>query len=244
MTTKNRKAFTLIELLVVIAIIAILAAILFPVFAKAREKARQISCMSNMRQIGLGFIQYTEDNDETMPSVADRNYTGEGGWVDIDTPGFGTTPASFSVTTGSIYPYIKSIGVYVCPSDSTGRQSGLSYAVNSCTAAGSTGLGGLHSGLTLAKFDSPSNMLQLAEEGAGGGQPLGTIPATEGSTDDGYLWYRYDTGSGKSLVDVSSVRHTGMANCAFVDGHVKAMNPGRMADQSIFTGGTPSQSCP
>ena len=61
------KGFTLIELLVVIAIIAILAAILFPVFAKAREKARQISCLSNMKQIGLGFLQYENDNDEGFP---------------------------------------------------------------------------------------------------------------------------------------------------------------------------------
>ena len=64
----KRAGFTLIELLVVIAIIAILAAILFPVFAKAREKARQIACASNMKQIGLGIIQYTQDNDETFPS--------------------------------------------------------------------------------------------------------------------------------------------------------------------------------
>ena len=64
---KLRRGFTLIELLVVIAIIAILAAILFPVFAKAREKARQISCASNLKQLGLGIIQYNQDNDETYP---------------------------------------------------------------------------------------------------------------------------------------------------------------------------------
>ena len=63
----NRKGFTLIELLVVIAIIAILAAILFPVFAKAREKARQASCQSNLKQIGLAFVQYTQDYDEKYP---------------------------------------------------------------------------------------------------------------------------------------------------------------------------------
>ena len=68
---KSNKAFTLIELLVVIAIIAILAAILFPVFAQAREKARQTSCMSNERQLGLAVVQYVQDNDEMMP-LADQ----------------------------------------------------------------------------------------------------------------------------------------------------------------------------
>ena len=65
--TSKRKAFTLIELLVVIAIIAILAAILFPAFARARENARKTSCMSNMKQIGLGSMQYTADYEETYP---------------------------------------------------------------------------------------------------------------------------------------------------------------------------------
>lgn len=64
---KTKKGFTLIELLVVIAIIAILAAILFPVFAKAREKARQTTCTNNTKQIGTGLMQYAQDNDETLP---------------------------------------------------------------------------------------------------------------------------------------------------------------------------------
>ena len=68
--TKAQRGFTLIELLVVIAIISILAAILFPAFASAREKARQISCASNIRQLGLAFTQYVQDNDETLPNAA------------------------------------------------------------------------------------------------------------------------------------------------------------------------------
>jgi prepilin-type N-terminal cleavage/methylation domain-containing protein len=73
-TARHRKVgFTLIELLVVIAIIAILAAILFPVFAKAREKARQISCASNEKQLGLAFLQYEQDNDEMEPGIP-NNY--------------------------------------------------------------------------------------------------------------------------------------------------------------------------
>ena len=95
----GRRAFTLIELLVVIAIIAILAAILFPVFAKAREKARQSSCLSNSKQVGLAYMQYAQDYD---------------GWV----PGFlnGATAVYRWAWTDVIAPYVKNSQVFVCPS--------------------------------------------------------------------------------------------------------------------------------
>ena len=95
---KKRSAFTLIELLVVIAIIAILAAILFPVFARARENARRSSCTSNLKQIGLGVLQYVQDYDDSMPghNMANQRQL----WMDI------------------IQPYIKSEQVFTCPSDS------------------------------------------------------------------------------------------------------------------------------
>src|SRR6187402_4197 len=92
---KSRSAFTLIELLVVIAIIAILAAILFPVFAKVREKARQTSCASNLKQIGLAITQYTQDYDECLPGRVMGNWPDE--------------TQSFRVL---IYPYVKSTKVY------------------------------------------------------------------------------------------------------------------------------------
>ena len=96
--SRIKAGFTLIELLVVIAIIAILAAILFPVFAQAREKARAISCLSNMKQIGLGVTQYEQDFDETTPGGL-NGYGGGSGWA------------------GQIYPYVKSTQVFRCPSD-------------------------------------------------------------------------------------------------------------------------------
>ncbi|MDR3710900.1 MAG: DUF1559 domain-containing protein [Capsulimonadaceae bacterium] len=94
-------AFTLIELLIVIAIIAILAAILFPVFAKAREKARQTTCLSNEKQLGLGLLQYVQDNDEYWPcgdGVINSGYAGSG-WA------------------GQVYPYVKSTAAFRCPDD-------------------------------------------------------------------------------------------------------------------------------
>ena len=100
----HRNAFTLIELLVVIAIIAILAAILFPVFAQAREKARQSSCLSNTKQMGLGIMMYTQDYDETYPQAY---------WYTNDTDG----SAGYNQWSGLIQPYVKNIGIFVCPSD-------------------------------------------------------------------------------------------------------------------------------
>ncbi|BDI32026.1 hypothetical protein CCAX7_40770 [Capsulimonas corticalis] len=144
---KQKKGFTLIELLVVIAIIAILAAILFPVFAKAREKARQISCLSNEKQIGLGFMQYTQDNDENFPLGAKVN----------GDPRYGLGwPAT-------IYAYIKSKAVFVCPDDSVKSSGGgdiLSYNYN-MNIPNPPEVGGV--GGAIAKFGSPAKTVVICE---------------------------------------------------------------------------------
>ncbi|NUP99939.1 MAG: DUF1559 domain-containing protein [Armatimonadetes bacterium] len=111
----KRRAFTLIELLVVIAIIAILAAILFPVFAKAREKARQSSCQSNMKQVGVAFLQYVQDYDERCPDFSTS--TAAVVWHP-DGPGTSGNHAAgyYLDLIDYIYPYGKSVQQWACPS--------------------------------------------------------------------------------------------------------------------------------
>src|SRR5688500_12259006 len=114
--TRKRTGFTLIELLVVIAIIAILAAILFPVFAQAREKARQSGCLSNLKQIGTGIMMYTQDYDEAYPC----NWFG-GLWP--------STPDGKAYKwMDAIYPYVKNEQVFSCPSDGGTRKTYIHYS--------------------------------------------------------------------------------------------------------------------
>jgi len=122
----RRKGFTLIELLVVIAIIAILAAILFPVFARAREKARQTSCLSNLKEIGLAMLMYVQDYDETFPK---RYWGGSSSYL---WPNGSTTRGMWMVT---VYPYVKNIQLFSCPSESIRWQGqyqgrGFNYPMN------------------------------------------------------------------------------------------------------------------
>ncbi|MGD9497689.1 MAG: DUF1559 domain-containing protein, partial [Armatimonadota bacterium] len=98
----SRRGFTLIELLVVIAIIAILAAILFPVFARAREKARQASCTSNLKQIGTAMMMYTQDYDEVLPDCLMGRDTND--------------PTRYFAWTAVIMPYVKNNQLFECPS--------------------------------------------------------------------------------------------------------------------------------
>jgi prepilin-type N-terminal cleavage/methylation domain-containing protein/prepilin-type processing-associated H-X9-DG protein len=135
-TRRAARGFTLIELLVVIAIIAILAAILFPVFARAREKARQASCLSNLRQIGTAVMMYLQDHDETFPFVLDwsANWTPCGG-ANLGDNGklllkgvTGQEPPFQLVTV--VAPYVKNENVWYCPT--VGRDWVWEYAVQHC----------------------------------------------------------------------------------------------------------------
>src|SRR5690349_21831892 len=110
MYDRRSMGFTLIELLVVIAIIAILAAILFPVFAQAREKARQASCTSNLRQLGLADAMYVQDYDQVFPVAQYANGAGVQYWF-----GYGQAGV-YDKTRGLLYPYMKNHQVQKCPS--------------------------------------------------------------------------------------------------------------------------------
>jgi prepilin-type N-terminal cleavage/methylation domain-containing protein/prepilin-type processing-associated H-X9-DG protein len=131
-STGGRSGFTLIELLVVIAIIALLAAILFPVFARARDNARRASCMSNLKQIGLGTMQYLQDNDDRFPQDVYGGVLGPDG-REME-PGWNAV-----FWQQMIYPYVKSDQIFFCPSSpsqmgkqiaSDPRVNGRSYMLN------------------------------------------------------------------------------------------------------------------
>lgn len=230
--------FTLIELLVVIAVISIIAAMLFPVFAKVREKARQTACVSNLRQLSLAFDQYTQDYDERLPGAIDVGFGGagfSGGWIVLrhafDQGNPSTLTGAFDPAQGSIYPYVKSAAVYVCPDDGTGARTGNSYSVNSCTdVLGPPGVPDStqpHQGKPLSAFDAPSGFMLLSEEAS--------PDDNNSSTDDGILWLPVNT---------TTARHTQGSNFSFVDGHVKWYRTSLATQRSLQTGGTGLVVCP
>ncbi len=219
----------MIELLVVIAIIAILAAILFPVFAQAREKARQVSCLSNTKQWGLAAVQYIQDYDETVPIAGNESEFQ------------GQTPPYASEWWNAIYPYTHSNGLFVCPSDPSnqtsidtdpmsGQPRKMSYLWNDyLTRWQSYGSNGICQPTKLAGFVSPADTILMAE---------GAMWATNKpfiGEDDGCLItglenlqntsaWMHGTGfcdPNQNPAMRSAPFHTLGANFAFADGHSK-----------------------
>ncbi len=219
MKSTKRLAFTLIELLVVIAIIAILAAILFPVFARARENARKASCLSNMKQIGLGIMQYTQDYDEKYPA---RVY-GNAASNDI------REAYSWRRTT---YPYIKSSQVFSCPSNvrntvdtfdsdptrmtnvglnpNSDPRFKISYAINGTGNVGGITPSEYAGGNSLSAIEDSSGTI-LVGEYCDPAAHLGMLDPQSRDWSDG--------------TNTAFKGHLGMCNFLFADGHAKSMKP-------------------
>jgi prepilin-type N-terminal cleavage/methylation domain-containing protein len=179
---RNARGFTLIELLVVIAIIAVLAAILMPVFAQAREKARQTACLSHSRQLGLALMGYLTDHEETCRAIEflkGGEGQGTGVWFlpsalvtlcraagALKCPPIFPSIAAYQVHwANALQPYIKNLGLYACPSGASARLSGVNYSVPPPARVSYTYNGLLH-GLSQAAVASPSS-LPVIWEGRG-----------------------------------------------------------------------------
>jgi prepilin-type N-terminal cleavage/methylation domain-containing protein/prepilin-type processing-associated H-X9-DG protein len=214
----KRKGFTLIELLVVIAIIAILAAILFPVFARARENARRTSCMSNLKQIGLGMMQYVQDYDgkyfwrcygaDVGSKKAPVNYEAcEKYW---GPSGIGET--------GFLQPYIKSTQIFSCPSGDATTAYPSGYAYN--LVAGIPSSYGFNE-LSESVIQQPSEMIAFYDTT----WALQGYPTAPNKWDTGDGWgVNFCKKAGESPCTAPNQhygRHMDGANASYMDGHAK-----------------------
>ncbi len=204
MSTTKRRGFTLIELLVVIAIIAILAAILFPVFARARENARRSSCQSNLKQIGLGFRQYTQDYDEKYPQLsANATTPTAGGWA------------------VQMQPYLKSEQIFQCPSETLPPASGATVDARAAGAYTDYWYNSELAGDSEAQVEFVSSTV-LSGDGTGSSAAYaynGFAVSTDGTIPTAAA-----AGAARATAPSGStfgMRHLDGMNYAFADGHVK-----------------------
>lgn len=232
----HHTGFTLIELLVTIAIIGILTATLFPVFARARENARRTSCQSNLKQIGLGLLQYAQDNDEFVAPV----YVG--GAVDSD--------ATHYKWMDAIYEYVKSEQIFDCPSDGYSKTQNNSYKLKTGSKYGSYALNAVHLsttshtppasysnsgssvGVSMASFAAPATTVWVTDNAEGAAKSDGTFFHRSVAslayliTEDTYGAAALKTTTPRMLEGeyTSGIceRHLDTITVLYCDGHVKA----------------------
>ena len=261
----KRAAFTLIELLVVIAIIAILAAILFPVFAQARAAARKAACMSNEKQIATGFLMYLQDFDERSPRAV-NNSSGSSRLKIV--PALASVPGDNALLNGDaakgrpvgfLYPYIKNEAVWRCPQDTT------AYDPKVLNNNGSLGIANATS-YHLSLFLTGSTVdAYINETTSGDGLPNAGVPriaqtilARDGDASDGTNIENQpsganpDVGVGGALVGeqlytrhsdhTQAIRHNGIGNYIMLDGHVKTLAPDAVSPEDATD--DPKRPCP
>lgn len=258
----RKKAFTLIELLVVIAIIALLAAILFPVFARARENARKSSCQNNLKQIGVGIIQYSQDNDEVF------------------TGAFKPYPAGRVCYAQLIMPYVKNNQIFLCPSSAGNQMTssggtaigpgtpspslsarGISYAYNCITNSSETGAAGVNSppqnpgaaccgngdayAASQSEVTKPAQTILVMDGRPGAEYNAWVEDQTDVAPNDDYkavinpttptvvtTWFWRDTMSPRTS-NWPHHRHLDSANVLYYDGHVKSTKNTRSSEWYI-----------
>ncbi|NPV49462.1 MAG: DUF1559 domain-containing protein [Armatimonadetes bacterium] len=212
-----RRGFTLIELLVVIAIIAILAAILFPVFAKAREKARQTSCLSNIRQIGLAIVMYAQDYDERAPNMpCGCNYV----------------PGKAHCWYTPLQAYIKNTQATVCPSIAT---AGRNVPCGAEIATMTYGLNlGIRNTPNLGAWKTPADQLMVAETGSIGSNGLLDESGFFSNCGGESYSENWPSTCPWRLIWRARDRHNGGLNVAFFDGHAKWIKLSQHADPRFY----------